>query len=123
MKRLSILFLAGMIAVLLQATLLAQLPGGSLKPDLLLIVILYIGFFLAPTEGGILSFVILDTFIMIGVLRFFGGGDYPVPEIGGLIWYRALLNAVAAPFVMMALFRAERRFNTIPKKGGLDLLS
>jgi rod shape-determining protein MreD len=173
MKRLSILLLAGIVAVVLQATLLAQLPGGSLKPDLLLIVVLYIGFFLAPTEGGILSFVlgyladlllgylmglftfarvtawlfsklasgmlnlksvpaqtlfvalytVVDAFVMIGVLKLFGGAEYPAPEIGRVMLYKALLNAVAAPLVITVLFRLERRFQTIPKRGGLDLLS
>ena len=172
MKRFSILFVAGIMALLLQATLFSYLPWGSLKPDLLLIVVIYLGFFLLPTEGGILAFslgyfgdlfsghlmglfaftrvsawlisklasglldlksvpaqtifvalyTVLDSFIMIGALRLFGGADYPRPELGGLVWRQALVNAVAAPFVITALLRIERRLNTSGERKSLELL-
>ncbi|MFQ5457080.1 MAG: rod shape-determining protein MreD [Myxococcota bacterium] len=162
MKRLVILFVAGFIAVLLQVTLLAHLPFGSLKPELVLIVVLYVGVFLPATEGGVLSFAlgylsdlftghlmglftftrvtawlvarlasrmlnlksvpaqtifvalytIIDYFVMVAALRFFGGGDYPVPEAGSAVWKAAILNAVAAPFVIMVLLWLERRLST-----------
>ncbi len=170
--RIVILFLAGVIAVLLQVTLFAHLPFGSLKPDLVLIVVLYAGVFLPPTEGGVLSFglgyvtdiftgrliglftftrvmawlvarlasgmlnlrsvtaqtifvaiyCVMDYFVMVAALRFFGGGEYPVPEAGSAIWKTALMSAVAAPFVISALHRLERRFSTDAERRSLELL-
>ncbi len=58
MKRFLLLFAAGFVAVLIQVTLLDYLPLGGLKPDLLLIVVLYIGFFLPSNEGGVLCFAL-----------------------------------------------------------------
>lgn len=172
MKRIAILALAGFIAVLLQVTLLAHLPFGSLKPDLVLIVVLYAGVFLPPTEGAVLGFGlgyvmdlfggrliglftftrvvawlvaklasgmlnlksvpaqtifvaiygVMDYFVMVAVLRVFGGGEYPVPEAGSAIWKTALMSAAAAPFVITALLRLERRFSTDAERRSLELL-
>ena len=58
MKRFLLLFAAGFVAVILPVTLLDYLPFGGLKPDLLLIVVLYIGFFLPANEGGVLAFAL-----------------------------------------------------------------
>ena len=171
-KRIVILFVAGFIAVLLQVTLLAYLPFGSLKPDLVLIVVLYAGVFLPATEGGVLSFGlgyvadlftgrliglftfmrvmawlvarlaggmlnlksipaqtifvaiygVMDYFVMTAILRVFGGGEYPVPEAGSAIWKTALMTAAAAPFVIGALLRLERRFSTDTERRSLELL-
>jgi rod shape-determining protein MreD len=58
MKRVAILIAVGLVAVLCQATLFAYLPWGWPKPDFVLIIVLYIGFFLSPTEGGVISFLL-----------------------------------------------------------------
>ena len=173
MKRILILLLAGLIAVLLQATLFTWLPLGRFKPDLLLIVVLYIGFFLPPTEGGVLSFLLgyladlfsgpvmglftftrvvawflaklasgvlhvkstpaqtifvgiysgIDALVLVGALRLFGGPDYRAPELGTGVLWQALLNALAAPFVITALARAERRFESGFPRKRLDFMS
>jgi len=171
-KRLLLLFVAGFIAVLLQVTVFAHLPFGPVKPDLLLIVVIYVGIFLPATEGGVLSFALgyladlfsgnliglftftrvsawlvaklasgmlnlksvpaqtifvafysfVDYFVMVAALRFFGGGEYPLPEAASALWKTALMNAVAAPFVIIAISRLERRFSTDDDRRPLELL-
>ena len=167
MKRILMLILAGLVAVLVQATIFSYLPGGRIKPDLLLIVVLYVGFFLPPTEGGVLSFLLgyladlfsgpvmglftftrvvawflsklasgvlhvkstpaqtifvavysgIDALVLVGALRLFGGPDYPAPELDTGVLWRALLNAIAAPFVITGLSRLDRRFESgFPRK-------
>ena len=51
MKRILILLLAGLAAVLLQVTIFTWLPFGGLKPDLLLIVVLFSAYLLAWLPG------------------------------------------------------------------------
>ena len=173
MKRILILLLAGLIAVVVQVTIFTWLPLGRFKPDLVLIVVLYIGFFLPPTEGGVLAFLLgyledlfagsvlglftfarvvawflaklasgvlhvkstpaqtifvaiysgIDALVLVGALRFFGGPDYPAPEIDSGVLWQALLNALAAPFVITALARAERRFESGFPRKRLDFMS
>lgn len=173
MKRILILLLAGLLAVLIQVTIFTWLPFGGLKPDLVLIVVLYVGFFLPPTEGGVLSFLlgyladlfsgpvmglftftrvvawfvaklasgvlhvkstaaqtifvavysVLDAWVLVGALRLFGGPGYPAPEPGMEVLWQALLNAVAAPFVITALARAERRFESGHPRRRLDFMT
>jgi len=170
-KRFLLFLAAGFVAVLLQATLLDHLPLGGLKPDLLLIIVLYIGFFLPSNEGAVLSFAlgyvqdlfaghliglftlmrvtawlaaklmsgmlnlrsvfaqtifvaiysIADYFIMTGVLRLFGGAEYPLPAAGSAIWKTALLNAAAAPIVITTLLRIEKRLSTDQERRSLEL--
>jgi rod shape-determining protein MreD len=172
MKRVLLLLVAGFSAILLQATVFSYLPWTDLKPDLLLIVVLYVGFFLAPTEGGVLAFLlgyladlfsasvmglftftrvvawfvaklasgvlhvksvaaqtifvaaytVLDALVLVGALRFFGGPDYPAPDLDARVWFQVLLNTAAAPFVITALGRIEKRFSSGFERRRLDLM-
>jgi rod shape-determining protein MreD len=172
-KRVGILVTAGLVAVLCQATLFAYLPWGWPKPDFVLIIVLYIGFFLSPTEGGVISFLlgyltdlfaghlmglftftrvsawflsklgsgvlhlrsvpaqtlfvsfytVVDALILVGTLRFFGGPNYPLPELGTRVWIQAALNGVSAPFVITLLQRVERRFSPNMERKRLDFRS
>jgi cell shape-determining protein MreD len=60
---------------------------------------------------------VLDALVLVGALRLFGGPAYPAPELGTVVLWQALLNAGAAPLVITALARAERRFESgVPRK-------
>ena len=51
------------------------------------------------------------------------GLDYRAPELDTGVLWQALLNAVAAPFVITALARAERRFESGFPRKRLDFMS
>ncbi len=53
MKRHAILFLLGILFLTLQTTLLSYLPIQRIRPDIILVLILYWGFTLPPVSGGI----------------------------------------------------------------------
>jgi rod shape-determining protein MreD len=56
MKRLTVAFLLGVLFLVLQTTLLTALPIQRIRPDILLIFTLYLGFSYPPISGGILAF-------------------------------------------------------------------
>jgi rod shape-determining protein MreD len=56
MKRGVLLFLAGVLFLLLQTTLLSSFPFQRVRPDILLIFTLYLAFLFPPIFGGILAF-------------------------------------------------------------------
>ena len=56
MKRLLYPFLAGVLLLSLQATLLTSLPIHRIRPDVVLILILFLGFSYPTILGGILAF-------------------------------------------------------------------
>jgi len=55
MKRILLLLLLGVIFLTLQTTLLASLPIQRIRPDLVLILTLYLGFFYPPISGGVIA--------------------------------------------------------------------
>jgi rod shape-determining protein MreD len=65
MKRSIFLFLTAITFFTLQATILASLPIQRIRPDLVLILVLYFGFSFSMITGGILAFFLgclLDLF-------------------------------------------------------------
>jgi rod shape-determining protein MreD len=56
MKRIAFSFFLGVLFLTLQTTLLPSLPIRSIRPDIVLILILYLGLTYSPIHGGILSF-------------------------------------------------------------------
>jgi hypothetical protein len=53
MKRNAILLLLGILFLTFQTTLLSYLPIQRIRPDIVLVLILYWGFTLPPVSGGI----------------------------------------------------------------------
>lgn len=106
MKRVVVFLAIGAAALLAQATLLAFLPFGVLKPDLVLLLILYLGAKAEPIEGGAVAFCLgygmdilsgatFGTFTLTKVLVFFGAY---------LAARRVYLTAGLTPAVAAALF-------------------
>jgi len=58
MRRHVFLLLLGILVLTFQTTLLSYLPIHRIRPDLLLVLILYWGFVLPPVSGGIHAFVL-----------------------------------------------------------------
>lgn len=58
MKRALLLVLTGITVLTLQTTLLASHPINKIRPDLLLILVLYLGFSFPLISGGLLAFFI-----------------------------------------------------------------
>ncbi len=56
MKRIGFSFLLGILFLTLQTTLLPWLPIQRIRPDIVLILVLYWGLTCPPIQGGILSF-------------------------------------------------------------------
>lgn len=56
MKRIGFSLLLGVIFLTLQSTLLTSFPIQRIRPDIVLILILYWGLFYPPISGGILAF-------------------------------------------------------------------
>jgi rod shape-determining protein MreD len=56
MKRIAFSFFLGVLFLTLQTTLLPSLPIRRIRPDIVLILILYLGLTYPPIHGGILSF-------------------------------------------------------------------
>jgi rod shape-determining protein MreD len=56
MKRIAFSFFLGILFLTLQTTLLPSLPVQRIRPDIVLILILYWGLTYPPVQGGILSF-------------------------------------------------------------------
>ena len=57
MKRLLLPLFAGIFCLTLQTTLLASFPFQRVRPDLVLILTLYVGFSYPPISGGLLAFL------------------------------------------------------------------
>jgi rod shape-determining protein MreD len=55
MKRIAFSFFLGILCLTLQATLLPSLPIQRIRPDIVLILILYWGLMYPPVQGGFLS--------------------------------------------------------------------
>jgi len=55
MRRILLPLLLGVIFLTLQTTLLASLPIQRIRPDIILILTLYLGLFYSPISGGILA--------------------------------------------------------------------
>ena len=65
MKRFLYPFLAGLLLLTFQATLLASLPVNRIRPDVVLILILFLGFSYPTVLGGLIAFslgFLLDLF-------------------------------------------------------------
>jgi rod shape-determining protein MreD len=58
MKRVVLPLLAGVLFLILQATLLSSYPIQRIRPDLLFVFTLYLAFLFPPVFGGILAFLI-----------------------------------------------------------------
>jgi rod shape-determining protein MreD len=58
MRRVLVPFLLSILFITLQATLLASSPIQRIRPDIVLILTLYLGLSYPPISGGILAFVI-----------------------------------------------------------------
>jgi rod shape-determining protein MreD len=56
MKRIGFSFFLGILFLTLQTTLLPWLPIQRIRPDIVLILVLYWGLTVPPVQGGILSF-------------------------------------------------------------------
>jgi rod shape-determining protein MreD len=56
MKRILFFLFLGVFFLILQTTWLASLPIRKIRPDLVLILTLYLGFSFPPVSGGMLSF-------------------------------------------------------------------
>jgi len=56
MKRLVLTLLLGILFLILQTTWLSSFPIRRIRPDILLILILYLAFLFPPVFGGILAF-------------------------------------------------------------------
>jgi len=57
MRRIILPLLAGTLFLVLQTTLIPSFPIHRIRPDFLLIFILYLAFLFPPTLGGILAFI------------------------------------------------------------------
>ena len=55
MRRIVFPLLLGIVFLTLQTTLLTSLPIQRIRPDIILILILYLGLFYPPISGGILA--------------------------------------------------------------------
>ncbi len=106
MRRVVLFLGLGAAALTAQATLLAFLPFGVLKPDLVLLLVLYLGARAEPIEGGAVAFCLgygmdilsgatFGTFTLTKVLVFFGAY---------LAAKRVYLTAGFTPAVAAALF-------------------
>ncbi len=58
MKRVLLFFLLGVLVLTFQTTLLRFFPIQRIRPDLMLIFTLYLGFSFPPIPGGILAFLL-----------------------------------------------------------------
>ena len=58
MKRIAFSFFVGILFLTFQTTLLASLPIQRIRPDIVLILILFWGLTYPPVQGGILSFIL-----------------------------------------------------------------
>lgn len=92
MRRIAFPLFLGVIFITLQTTLLTSFPIQRIRPDILLILILYLGLFYPPISGGILALFIgflMDLFsgngfglytlsrpLIFYVAQFFKGGFY-----------------------------------------------
>lgn len=56
MKRFLFPLIVGVLLLTLQTTLLMSLPIQRIRPDLVLVLVLYLGFSYPPVSGGILTF-------------------------------------------------------------------
>jgi len=56
MKRILLLFIAGILILTFQTTFLGMIPIQRIRPDFMLIFTLYLGFSTSPVPGGILAF-------------------------------------------------------------------
>src|SRR4030042_3633850 len=86
MRRIVFPLLLGVIFLTLQTTLLTSLPIQRIRPDLVLILILYLGLFYPPISGGILA-------LFIGFLMdLFSGNGFGLYTLSRpLIFYMAQL--------------------------------
>ncbi len=57
MRRILVPLLVGILLLTIQTTLLMALPIQRIRPDLILILIVYLGFAYPPVSGGILAFI------------------------------------------------------------------
>ena len=55
MKRILLLFIAGILILTFQTTFLGMIPIQRIRPDFMLIFTLYLGFSTSPVPGGILA--------------------------------------------------------------------
>ncbi|HWP34072.1 MAG TPA: rod shape-determining protein MreD [Thermodesulfobacteriota bacterium] len=106
MRRVGLCLALGAAALLLQATLLAYLPFGVLKPDLVLLFLLYLAVRADPVEGGAVAFALGYGMDLLSGSMF---GTFTVTRVG--IFYaahlaagRVYLTAGAMPAVAAALF-------------------
>lgn len=125
MKRMAFSFFLGILFLTLQTTLLSSLPIQRIRPDLVLILILYWGLSCPPISGGILSFFLgylMDLFsgnsfglyafsrpLLFYLAQLFRGRLYLEGSLSQFLF--VFLFALFEGFLILALLSA---FNPVP---------
>jgi len=106
MRRIAIPVLLGILFITLQATLLASPPIQRIRPDIVLILILYLGLTYPPISGGI------SAFVMGYLMDLFSGNTFGLYAFSRpLLFYiaqlfkgRFYLEGVPAQFIFVFIF-------------------
>jgi rod shape-determining protein MreD len=106
MKRILLPLFLGAIFLTLQTTLLASLPTRRIRPDIVLILTVYLGLFYPPVSGGVLALV-------MGILMdLFSGNSFGLYTLSRpLIFYvtqffkgRIYLESFRSQFLFVFIF-------------------